>query len=184
MNTYIISLLEELGAIAIIIAGFTFLKDIATGIGSKKQLDFHNKFENRSIGKVLITTFICIIVIGVIGKLRGEMWLSLLIIGIASLIMFFVKGVNDVLSVRYLQNFTNEKILTKIYSINSFSRNFCRIIISFVGSYFLRITNTANSILLIGCLFGVVTFVLINYMKTRVGLKPEEYDEKDIKFEG
>lgn len=183
MNTYIISLLEEIGAVAAIIAGFTFLKSIASGIGSNKQLDFHNKFKNTSLSKILIAMLICIFVTGGIGLVKGRFVLSLIVITLASLVMFFVKGIYDVLLVRYLQNFTNEVILTKIYAVNSFSRNLSRIVISFVGSYFLRITNTANSILLVGIMFSAIVVILITYMKPRVGLNPEDYDEKEINFE-
>lgn len=182
MNTYIISLLEEIGAVAAIIAGFTFLKSIASGIGSNKQLDFHNRFKNTSLSKILIAMLICIFVVGGIGLVKGRFVLSLVVITIASLLMFFVKGIYDVLLVRYLQNFTNEVILTKIYAVNSFSRNVSRIAISFVGSYFLRITNTANSILLVGIMFSAIVVILITYMKPRVGLNPEDYDEKEINF--
>ena len=183
MNTYIISLLEEIGAVAAVIAGFTFLKSIASGIGSNKQLDFHNRFKNTSLSRILIAMLICIFVTGGIGLIKGRFILSLIVITIASLLMFFVKGIYDVLLVRYLQNFTNEVILTKIYAVNSFSRNVSRIAISFVGSYFLRITNTANSILLVGIMFSAIVVILITYMKPRVGLNPEDYDEKEINFE-
>lgn len=182
MNTYIISLLEELGAVAIIIAGFTFLKSIASGVGSNKQLDFHNKFKNTSLSKILIIILICIFVIGGSSLIKLDFVYSLVIITIAALVIFFVKGVHDVLTVRYLQNFTNEIILPKIYAVNSFSRNASRIIISFVGSYFLRITNTGNAILLVGIMFFLIVIALILYMKPRVGLNPEEYDEKEINF--
>lgn len=182
MNTYIISLLEELGAVAIIIAGFTFLKSIASGVGSNKQLDFHNKFKNTSLSKILIIILICIFVIGGSSLIKLDFVYSLVIITIAALVIFFVKGVHDVLTVRYLQNFTNEIILPKIYAVNSFSRNASRIIISFVGSYFLRITNTGNAILLVGIMFFLIVIALILYMKPRVGLNPEEYNEKEINF--
>lgn len=183
MNTYITSLLEEIGAVSTVIAGYTFLKSIASGIGSKKQLEFHNQFRNSTLSKILISTLISIWAIGIVGIIRGNFIVSIILITMSSLIMFFLKGIHDVLTVRYLQNFTNEKILSKIYSVNSFFRNFCRIIIGLIGAYFLKITNTANSIILIGIIFAIITFVLIVYMKKRVGLKPEEYDVSEINFD-
>ena len=56
-------------------------------------------------------------------------------------------------------------------------------IIGFLGSYILSITNTANSLILTGIIFGIVVIALISYMKTRTGLKPEEYKKEDIEFD-
>ena len=95
-------------------------------------------------------------------------------------IISFVKGISGVLSSRYLSNFSNEKIITQIYAVNAISRNVFRAIIGFLGSYLLRITNTANSTLLVGIILLITTLGIISYMKTRLGLKPEEYDEREI----
>ena len=84
---------------------------------------------------------------------------------------------------RYLSKFTNPTILPKIYSINAISRNFFRMIIGFLGSYILSLTNSANSLILTGIIFSIVTLSLISYMKTRTGLKPEEYKKEDIEFD-
>ena len=56
-------------------------------------------------------------------------------------------------------------------------------ITGFIGSYLLSITNTANSLILTGLIFTIVTLALISYMKTRTGLKPEEYKKEDIEFD-
>lgn len=183
MNTYILSLLEELGAVAIVIAIFTFLKSLAGGIGSNKQLNFHNKFKNTSLSKILLTTLMCICVIGVLGLIKLNLNLAILLVSIISLLIYFMKGLQDVLIIRYLQNFTNEEILSRIYAVNSFTRNAFRILLSLVGSYFLRITNTANSIILLGMFFAIIVLILIFYMKKRVGLNPDEYEENEIKFD-
>ena len=59
-----------------------------------------------------------------------------------------------VLTTRYLGNFSDEKILTQIYA--------------------------ANAIMIVGISLGIISFTLICYMKTRLGLKPEEYDKTEI----
>ena len=56
-------------------------------------------------------------------------------------------------------------------------------IIGFIGAYLLSITNTANSLILTGIIFTIVVLALISYMKTRTGLKPEEYKKEDIEFD-
>ena len=81
---------------------------------------------------------------------------------------------------RYLSNFSNPQILPKIYSINAISRNVFRMIIGFLGSYLLAINNTAHSMIVTGIIFMIIVIALISYMKTRTGLKPEEYKKEDI----
>lgn len=81
---------------------------------------------------------------------------------------------------RYLSNFSNPQVLPKIYSINAISRNVFRMIIGFLGSYLLAINNTANSMIVTGIIFMIIVIALISYMKTRTGLKPEEYKKEDI----
>ena len=107
----------------------------------------------------------------------------MILITIFYIILSANKGIFGVLMTRYLSNFTNKTILPKIYSINSMSRNFFRMIIGFLGAYILSITDTANSLILTGIIFTIVTLALISYMKTRTGLKPEEYRKEDIEFD-
>lgn len=44
------------------------------------------------------------------------------------------------------------------------------------------ITSTANAITIIGIFTLIVMAILFKGMKTRVGLRPEQYDKKDIEF--
>ncbi|MCI8383974.1 MAG: hypothetical protein HFJ33_03805 [Clostridia bacterium] len=71
-------------------------------------------------------------------------------------------------------------MLTQIYAVNAISRNVFRAGIGFLGSYLLRITNTANSMILVGIILFITVLGLTAYMQTRLGLKPEEYDENEI----
>ena len=65
-------------------------------------------------------------------------------------------------------------------AINGMSRNVFRAIICSLGSYLLKVTNTANALIIIGIIFGIAGMGLISYMKLRLGLKPEQYDENEI----
>ena len=86
------------------------------------------------------------------------------------------------ITTRYLGNFTDEKILPKIYSVNAISRNIFRMLIGFLGSYLLDITNTSHAAIITGIIFTIISILLISYMKTRLGLRPEEYDKNEIKM--
>lgn len=70
-----------------------------------------------------------------------------------------------VLAERYSKNFSTPKTRSRISFATEFTTNI-RFATIFIGLAFLAL------------------FVLgLNYMRTRVGLKPEEYDKKDIELE-
>lgn len=182
-NTYRTSLLEEIEIPATWIAIIAAIIDIASGIGSKKQLKIHKMFKNKSLSVLAFTTAIMILLSGIIGNSNLLPNSIMILVTIFYIILNANKGIFGVLMTRYLSNFTNSNILPKIYSVNSISRNFFRMIIGFLGSYILSITNTANSLILTGIIFTIVVLSLISYMKTRTGLKPEEYQKDDIEFD-
>lgn len=183
MSTCINSLLKDKGMTALIIAIVSAINEICSGIGSKKQLDFHNKLKNKSLTTILIITLTSIFVIGIVGMLKIDLLISISIILVAVICLNFVKGIHNVLASRYLQNFSNDKILPKVYAVSSISENIFRVAIGLIGSYLLDITNTSNAIIVIGIMFGSMTIIVISYMKPRLGLKPEEYKKEDIEFE-
>ena len=123
---------------------------------------------------------ISILISGIVGLLKVPYIVSLLIIIICFVIINVSKGMSLVLTTRYLGNFSDEKILTQIYAANAMMKNLLRAIIAFVGSYLLDATSTANAIMIVGISLGIISFILICYMKTRLGLKPEQYDENEI----
>ena len=183
ITTYRTSLLDDIGISATWISIISAIVGIASGIGSKKQLKIHNKFKNKTLSVLAICTAIMIWLSGIIGNANISPTIIMLLITIFYIIINMSMGSYLVLMTRYLSNFSNPSILPRIYSINSISKNAFRMLIGFVGSYILSITNTANSLILTGIMFSIITLALISYMKTRTGLKPEEYKKEDIYFD-
>jgi hypothetical protein len=183
VSTYRTSLLEDVGISATWIAIIAAIVGIASGIGSKNQLNIHKLFKNKTLSVIAITTATMIWLSGIVGNSNMEPNTIMILITIFYIIIDANKGSYGVLITRCLSNFTNASLLPKIYSINSMSKNIFRMIIGFLGAYILSITNTANSLILTGIIFIIVTIALISYMKTRTGLKPEEYKKEDIEFD-
>ncbi len=180
MGTFRTSLLIDIGIPEQIITVIAAIVGIAASIGSKWQLIFHNYFRNRSLTTIFWMITIAILIAGNIGLANITLKASLIIITSCFIVIDFSKGMSEILTTRYLSNFSNEKILTQIYAVDSISRNLFRAGISFLGSYLLQITDTANSIILLGIILLITALGLTSYMKMRVGKKPEEYDENDI----
>lgn len=180
MGTYRNSLLVDIGTPEQIITIVAAIVGVASSMGSKNQIRFHNRFRNKSLSTILLLVTTSILIAGITGVINISYKITLGIIIICCVIVNFSKGMSEVLTTRYLGNFADEKILTQIYALNAISRNVLRAIISFLGSYLLRITNTANSMIIVGIILLITTIGLISYMKIRLGLKPEKYDEHEI----
>lgn len=183
VSTYRTSILEDVGTSAQLIAIVSAIVGIASGIGAKIQLQFHKRFKNKSLSVILITTAFTIICMGLAGISNISPMAILVIVTILNIILKLVQGIHGVLCSRYLGNFAESKILPKIYSVNAISRNVFRMLIGFLGSYLLDITNTSNASIITGILFAIIAISLISYMKTRLGLKPEEYKKEEINFD-
>ena len=144
-------------------------------MGAKKQLQFHKHFRNKSLSVILFMTSFAVLIAGLTTVLLGSCKISLIIIILCFIATKLSKGISGILSIRYLGNFANEKILTQIYAVNAMSRNGFRAIFAFLGSYLLRITSTSHSMILVGTFFIILIWGLIQYMKPRLGLNPKEY---------
>ncbi len=144
------------------------------------QLEFHKKLRNKTLSAILISTTVAILAEGLTVIFNVPYIISLLVITVASVIINIDKGISLVLTTRYLGNFSSPKILTQIYAANAMMKNFLRAIIGFLGSYLLDITTTANAMVLVGIFLTIISISLISYMKTRLGLKPEQYGENEI----
>ena len=84
---------------------------------------------------------------------------------------------------KYLRNFSNEKIDTKIFAAYNLFRNVFRMLGTLLASFLLGKMETAYCMIIIGVLFTIIYILLGKYMKTRVGLKPEEYSKEERKYD-
>ena len=84
---------------------------------------------------------------------------------------------------RYLMNFTNKEIDTKIVAIYNLIRNSIRMLFGFLASFILGITTTANALTIVGTIFTIIFIVVEQYMKPRLGLKPEQYSKEEKKYD-
>ena len=97
-------------------------------------------------------------------------------------IFYIIKGPYNTLIKRYYNSFSTPEINTKIYTAKSFIESLVRSLMLFFASFLMSSTDIAYTLLIIGCILAILFILLLDYMKTRIGLKPEEYNKKDIEF--
>lgn len=155
-----------------VIAAFTALK----------QNYFHKKLKNRALSFFAISITTAFILLGLIIVCNFNFTVSLVSCLITIMLYGFIKGPYYTLIHRYLNSFSNPNINTKIFAIDALLVNLGRVTLSFFASFLLTITTTSYAFIIIGCIFFIIFIFLLDYMKTKVGLKPEEYSEEDLIF--
>jgi len=75
---------------------------------------------------------------------------------------------------RLTQKYIRQRILVK--SISS-------AIVGVFASFLLDRMSTAYCMIIFGIVFTILTILTMSYMKTRVGLKPEEYSKEERKYD-
>ena len=87
-----------------------------------------------------------------------------------------------ILEAKYLKNFTKEDMRNKITFTYEFIGGIAASIFSVLGGLLLELINVQNAFLIIGLISFAAMILTLDYMRTRFGLKPEEYTKEDIEF--
>ena len=156
--------------------------EVVSAFSSKHQNWFNTKLKNRTLTWFSLSVVTSFIFTGLLVACNINMVVSIITVILTILIVGFVKGPYYTLMQRYLNSFTNPKVNTKIFAVDSMLLNLGRIIVSLFTSFLLGITTTAYSLIIIGCLFFIIFVFLLEYMKTKVGLNPKDYPEEDLVF--
>ena len=82
----------------------------------------------------------------------------------------------------YLRNFTTPESRNKISFTFELISCLGASILSFIGAIILEYVNIRYATLLIGLGFLAMMVVILDYMRTRIGLKPSQYKKEDLQF--
>lgn len=139
------------------------------------------KFKNR------ILTFISLLYIGslvVVGSLVTNFMGSILLPMI--LFMYCIAKMATaiwwILEYKYLKNFSQPEMRGKITFAYEFINGIVASIMSVLGGWLLNIIDIKNAFLLVSLASLAILILILDYMRTRFGLKPEEYAKEDIEF--
>ncbi len=160
----------------------TSAMQIIASISSMKQHWFHKKLRNRALSWFSLSIALSFILTGLLVTLNISFTVSITTCLTTIMLIGVIKGPYFTLIQRYLNSFSNPNVNTKIFAVKSLLENLGRVILSFFASFLLSITTTSYAMIIIGCIFFVIFVFLLDYMKTKVGLKPEEYPKEDLIF--
>lgn len=183
LNNYYVSLLEDLQVSSIIIGMISAIATMVSAYASKKQKLFQGRLKNKSLTTIAMILSVSTMIAGICGLKAKEYIVLLIVIVFMNLAHGFGKGMYYTIIDKYLRNFTNEKIDTKIFAANNLFSGIARVLIGLFASFLLDKTTTAYCMIIIGLIFTILYVLMEKYMKSRVGLKPEEYSKEETKYD-
>ena len=157
------------------------ISQMVAAICAKAQIFIHKRFRNKTLAVLGIPLTISCIIIGFLAMIGTSTTFKVIIV-LLFVSQGAIKGAYNVLIYRYLNNFTNRKIRTKLATIRNMFYNISSILISLFGAMLLNYTDSANTIIIVGCMMTILIILLLDYMRGKVGLKPEQYKKEDLKY--
>ena len=148
---------------------------IISGIAAKNQERIHKKYRNKTLAFLSIPTAVSCLAVGLVLLLGMPNNITLPILLLLFAIQYIMKGPYYGLIKRYFNNFTNSEKRVKIATVNNLLENLIAAIILFITSAILEKIPVAYTLMLAGCIFIIAVVLLLDHMRSRVGLKPEEY---------
>jgi len=182
IETYQSDLLVTLGIpeeqFSMIFAVLTFIGGLSLAL----RTSIEKRFKNRTLSIISLMYIFACIFIGVASILFKAEWIIPFILVLLA-IQKCSTSIWNILEVKYLKNFTKENTRNKIVFTYEFIGGIAASIASIIGGLLLNALNIQFSFLIVGLAsFGIMVIVL-DYMRTRFGLKPQEYKKEDIDFE-
>jgi len=152
------------------------------GISLSLKKPIEKKFKNRTLSFISLMYIGACIIIGI----TSSLYINKAVIPII-LTMYAVQKISTsiwyILEAKYIKNFTTEYMRNRITFTYEFIGATAASIFSILGGLLLNIMNVEHSFLIVGLISLVAMIIALNYMKTRFGLKPEEYKKEDVKYE-
>ena len=144
---------------------------------------FQMKYRNKTLTAISIVFCLVLILSGLIASININPILSIALISILYIFKFAVCGLVKVFIVKYVSNFTNEKIDTQLYTIKGLIDSVASTVFGFVAAGLVAKLSVANSFIIYGLITSVMFALMLSYMNKNFGLKPEEYSDIDVMYD-
>ncbi len=183
LATYEVSLLEDMNVSSKYIGIVFAILNIVSGIASKNQNLFQEKFKNRTLTFLGISLTLSCIISGLVASLNLSIQIILTIALAMYVIKFIMVGLYNVFLIKYLSNFTNSKIDTRIFAINNFCSCILGVVFGIFASILIENMKTSSAMLIFGGTSLIIISIVLIYMRNKVGLDPKEYSEIELKYD-
>ena len=181
-NNFSKAFLTDIEVSSVMFGIITSALSIISAVGSSYQDKFQNKKKKKTLSYISIV-YTCVFLFVGISHLIGFNKNILLVIGfIVFALQNFFKGSYRVIMKKYLNNFTSSSIRPKIMSVYYLSEMLGTFSLLFLASSLLEIIDIGIAYIIFGVILLLIILIILEYMRSRLGLRPEQYNEKDINY--
>ena len=176
------SIMEEIGIPSQYFGIIFAILGLISGIAAKNENRFHKKYRNKALAHLAIPIVFSCVILGIICNANMGYEVNVATVLIVFLVQYIARGPFYPLIKQYMNNFTTVSLRTKISSSFNLLENILRFLITFLASNLLRVTNTATTFTILGCILTIIVVLMLDNMRKKVGLKPEQYSKRDIEI--
>jgi len=153
---------------------------IFTGIGAKYSYTIQNMAKNKTLTIFTVLYMISTLFIGLIGITNNLNLFTLSVYMMFLVIMCFIQGSYRVALKKYILNFTNHNVRTKVTAVYYLFEYSGKAVLVFLCGILLNYMTNSVTTIVFGMLVSICSYLCLNFMKGKIGLKPEEYDSEEI----
>lgn len=153
---------------------------LCIGIGSSLQHKIEEILKRKTLSTIGYSYTVLILMLGVFNIIITDKNIAL-VITIAILIMQnILRGSYRISVKKYMNNFTTHLVRGKILSIFYIFESIGRSLLLFIFGMIIDNTTTNNTSVLLGIISLIVIFIIIKFMKDKLGLNPDKYSKEDV----
>lgn len=153
---------------------------VLVGVGAKSVYYIEKQTRNKTLTIFGIVYAIGILLVGLCGVINELNLTTLSIIIVCLCFMGMIQGAYRVAIKKYVLSFTTSEVRTKITSAYYIFENIGSALTSFLIGIILNYTTSSRAGIIFACLSFITIILVSMYMKGKLGLKPEQYDPKEI----
>lgn len=162
---------------SIILAALSLIAGISASFSKK----IHQKFRNKTLTFISLSYIGSCLLISII-SLKFTNNIAIPIILILYTVLRTCDSIWYIIEYKYLNNFTKEESRNKIIFAYEFIGGIVASTMSVIGSIVLDIFEINNAFILVSLVFLIMIVLILDYMRTRFGLKLNQYKKEDIEF--
>ena len=153
---------------------------ITLGISTRFQGKIHDHYKNKTLTALVMPMIASCILMGLVMFSKFNQNTSIIMIVLLLLVQCIVRGPYFVLIKRYINNFTDSEKRIKIATANNLCENAIAAVLVYIASFILNYLSIENTCIIVGFIFLIIFVLLLDSMRKTVGLKPENYNQKEI----
>ena len=153
---------------------------IFIGVGAKSLFSIEKITRNKTLKFLSIGFILALFIVGILGVTSTLNLFNLSTLLVCLSLMGLVQGAYRVALKKYILSFTTHKIRNRITSAYYIFENIGSALLSFLLGILLNYTSNSIACIIFASVSFIAIILVLYYMRGRIGLRPEQYDPKDI----